>query len=147
MSEVHRYKVVKMLSEVGNRINYDPHGPEVVMASAYDESLSQLAALREELDKANGRHLAELMLRDRELEIAAEFHSDLQQRLADAEQRNAELIILLREHANHVATLTDVMFRHGVCMGSREAETKIYAALAHQQLVNAALTKPEEAKS
>ena len=36
MSEVHRYKVVKMLSEVGNRISYDPHGPEVVMADAYD---------------------------------------------------------------------------------------------------------------
>ena len=36
MSEVHRYKVVKMLSEDGNRISYDPHGPEVVLASAFD---------------------------------------------------------------------------------------------------------------
>ena len=38
MSEVHRYKVVKMLSEDGNRISYDPHGPEVVVASAFDEA-------------------------------------------------------------------------------------------------------------
>lgn len=37
MTEVHRYHVVKMLSEGGNRISYDPHGPEVVMASAYDQ--------------------------------------------------------------------------------------------------------------
>lgn len=38
MSEVHRYKVVKMLSEDGNRISYDPHGPEVVLASAFEEA-------------------------------------------------------------------------------------------------------------
>ena len=37
MSEVHRYKAVKMLSEAGNRITYSPHGPDVVMAEAYDQ--------------------------------------------------------------------------------------------------------------
>lgn len=49
MSEVHRYKVVSMLSMAGNRIKYDPHGPTVVMAEAYDAAQSELAALREEL--------------------------------------------------------------------------------------------------
>lgn len=48
MSEVHRYKVVKMISEAGNRIGYDPHGPVVVMAEAYD----QLHAENERLQKA-----------------------------------------------------------------------------------------------
>lgn len=38
MSEVHRYNVVTMLSAAGATIGYDPHGPEVVMASAFDEA-------------------------------------------------------------------------------------------------------------
>lgn len=46
MTEVHRYKVVKMLSEGGNRISYDPHGPEVVMAEAYDQLKAENEALR-----------------------------------------------------------------------------------------------------
>jgi hypothetical protein len=48
MSEVHRYKVVKMLSEGGNRISYDPHGPEVVMADAYDQLKAENEALRKD---------------------------------------------------------------------------------------------------
>lgn len=50
MTEVHRYKVVKMLSEAGNRIGYDPHGPDVVMADAYD----QLKAENERLTNVVG---------------------------------------------------------------------------------------------
>ncbi|WP_289139563.1 hypothetical protein [uncultured Pseudomonas sp.] len=38
MTEVHRYQVVTMLSAAGATIGYDPHGPEVVMASAFDEA-------------------------------------------------------------------------------------------------------------
>lgn len=38
MSEVHRYQVVTMLSASGATIGYDPHGPDVVMASAFDEA-------------------------------------------------------------------------------------------------------------
>lgn len=49
MTEVHRYKVVKMLSEGGNRISYDPHGPEVVMAEAYDQLKAENEALRNAL--------------------------------------------------------------------------------------------------
>lgn len=49
MSEVHRYSVVKMLSEAGNKISYDPHGPEVVMAKDYDALSAEAQALREEV--------------------------------------------------------------------------------------------------
>lgn len=73
MSEVHRYKVVKMLSEDGNRISYDPHGPEVVLASAFD------GATRLFLDAA-------------ERCVAAERREkELQQRLNAADQRIDEL--------------------------------------------------------
>lgn len=48
MTEVHRYSVVKMLSDGGNRISYDPYGPEVVMASAYDQLKAENEALRKD---------------------------------------------------------------------------------------------------
>ncbi|WP_054882095.1 hypothetical protein [Pseudomonas sp. NBRC 111128] len=51
MSEVHRYKVVKMLSEGGNRISYDPHGPEVVMAEAYDQLKAENEVLRKDAER------------------------------------------------------------------------------------------------
>ncbi len=51
MTEVHRYKAVKMLSEAGNRISYDPHGPDVVMAEAYDQLKVENDALRKERDR------------------------------------------------------------------------------------------------
>lgn len=43
MTEVHRYKAVQLISMGGARIGYDPHGPDVVMAAAYDEQRAQLA--------------------------------------------------------------------------------------------------------
>ena len=50
MTEVHRYKAVKMLSEAGNRISYDPHGPDVVMAEAYDKLKSENEALSKDAE-------------------------------------------------------------------------------------------------
>lgn len=70
MSEVHRYKVVKMLSEDGNRISYDPHGPEVVLASAFEE------ATRLFLDAAERAAASERR------------EKGLQQRLTAADERN-----------------------------------------------------------
>lgn len=67
---------------------------------------------------------------------------NLQRLLTAAEQRNAELVELLRTHTNHVATLCDVMFRFGLGM-DKEPEQKMYSALAQQQVVFAAL-KPTE---
>lgn len=56
MSEVHRYKVVKMLSEGGNKLTYSPHGPYIVMAEAFDAEHAlrlagdhQVEKLREQL--------------------------------------------------------------------------------------------------
>lgn len=43
MTEVHRYKAVQLISMGGAHIGYDPYGPDVVMASAYDELRAQLA--------------------------------------------------------------------------------------------------------
>ena len=53
MTEVHRYSVVKMLSEGGNRISYDPYGPEVVMASAYDQLKADNERVKAELKKVD----------------------------------------------------------------------------------------------
>ncbi|USS53697.1 hypothetical protein [Pseudomonas kermanshahensis] len=52
MTEVHRYKAVKMLSEAGNRISYNPHGPEVVLADAFDQLKAENDALRKEADRS-----------------------------------------------------------------------------------------------
>ncbi len=85
MSEVHRYKVAKMLSQVGNRISYDPHGPEVVMASAYD----QLKAENDTL----------LLSRDRAARLLDKFeaqHAELKVALASIE-KDAERYRWLRD--------------------------------------------------
>ncbi|MEW9876571.1 hypothetical protein [Pseudomonas putida] len=60
MSEVNRYKAVNLLSEDGNRIAYKPNGPEVVMASAYDQLKAENQDLRmlvKEMDLTFGRYL------------------------------------------------------------------------------------------
>ncbi|WP_447845743.1 hypothetical protein [Pseudomonas aeruginosa] len=55
MSEVNRFSVVKMLSEAGNKISYDPHGPEIVMAKDYDALAAEAQALREEVAALRAR--------------------------------------------------------------------------------------------
>ncbi|ANC80971.1 hypothetical protein [Pseudomonas putida] len=74
MSEVHRYKVVKMLSEGGNRISYDPHGPEVVMAEAYDQLKAENEALANLLKRfVDGEHD-----QDEDLNERHEYHGEAQ---------------------------------------------------------------------
>ena len=69
MTEVHRYKAVTMLSAAGATIGYDPHGPDVVMASAFDEA-------------------SRLFLDAAERCVAAERREkELQQRLTAADER------------------------------------------------------------
>lgn len=78
MTEVHRYRVVTMLSAAGATIGYDPHGPEVVMASAFDEA-------------------SRLFLDAAERCVAAERREkELQQRLTAADERADVLEGLLR---------------------------------------------------
>ena len=55
MSEVHRYKVMKMLSGDGNRISYDPYGPDVVLASTLDLVTAERDALQQRLTVAEQR--------------------------------------------------------------------------------------------
>ncbi|MFV7431066.1 hypothetical protein ACNPNU_05355 [Pseudomonas shirazica] len=52
MTEVHRYKAVKMLSEAGNRISYAPHGPDVVMAEAYDKLKAENEVMRKDAERS-----------------------------------------------------------------------------------------------
>ena len=78
MTEVHRYKVVTMLSAAGATIGYDPHGPDVVMASAFDEA-------------------SRLFLDAAERCVAAERREkELQQRLTAADERADTMEGLLR---------------------------------------------------
>ena len=55
MSEVHRYNVVTMLSKGRNTIGYDPHGPEIVMASEFDRVTAERDALQMRLNTADQR--------------------------------------------------------------------------------------------
>ncbi len=57
MNDVHRYRVVKMLSEKGNKIGYDPHGPEVVLATDYDALAAERDRLENELAETELRAL------------------------------------------------------------------------------------------
>ncbi|AZD50551.1 hypothetical protein [Pseudomonas chlororaphis] len=50
MSEVHRYQVVTMLTDVGSCIRYEPHGPDVVMAEDFDRVTAELASANSDKD-------------------------------------------------------------------------------------------------
>ena len=82
VSEVHRYQVVTMLSDAGNKIAYDPHGPWIVMAADHD---------RVTADQKEGIAKHWQVVCDQRAKIDA-----LQQRLTAAGERNDEAIDLLR---------------------------------------------------
>lgn len=89
MSEVHRYSAVKMLSEAGNKISYDPHDPEVVMAKDYDALVAKLAMAEDAAAKGDAaRHqCAGMEMEIKELRGAAEHweaESRALQKLLDA---------------------------------------------------------------
>lgn len=46
MTEVHRYKAVKLLSFGGSKIEYTPHGPDVVRAEDFDQVTAERNALQ-----------------------------------------------------------------------------------------------------
>lgn len=86
MSEIHRYKAVKILTEVGNNISYTPHGPDVVMAADFDRVTAERDALQALLDESDElcdslersmkNHRHELGLAQRRL-TAADERADL----------------------------------------------------------------------
>lgn len=53
MTEVHRYKAVTMISAAGATIGYDPHGPDVVMATEFDRVTAERDALQQRLNAAD----------------------------------------------------------------------------------------------
>ncbi|UST78055.1 hypothetical protein [Pseudomonas siliginis] len=55
MTEVHRYKAVTMISAAGATIGYDPHGPDVVMATELDRVTAERDALQQRLNAADQR--------------------------------------------------------------------------------------------
>jgi hypothetical protein len=81
MSEIHRYQVVKMLTEDGNGITYSPHGPEVVMAKDHEKRAAELEA-----------ELADLKVSYQTLRWESEDHFKRSVQYAnEAEVRKAEL--------------------------------------------------------
>lgn len=85
MSEVHRYKVVKMVTAGGNKLTYTPHGPEIVMAEHYDalaaqrdEGLAREAELQKQVER--------LRVDAADVNWMVEQRDVLQQRLAEAEK-------------------------------------------------------------
>ncbi|MNM50268.1 hypothetical protein D3C81_612960 [compost metagenome] len=108
MTEVHRYKVVKMLSETGNRISYDPHGPDVVMAEAYDQLKAENEALRKSI---TGKVICDLdLFEDLRDSAAAEADQHRQsmgsyrpqrQEVLDHTVRRCDLLISATKEASH----------------------------------------------
>ncbi len=129
MSEVERFHMAEWSEDAGFGAMDD-----FVYARDYDEALSQLAALREELSRYRSGHAnlvdRNALLRQRpDLPVdripAHEKLIDLQQRLADADRRNAEL----RDALNGLVNADSVTMNSAM------------------DKAEAALTKPEEAKS
>lgn len=99
MKEVHRYKVVTMLSQAGATIGYDPHGPDVVMADALDRITAERDALQERLNAADQeKDDLSFQLNDREASRYSWF-----QAAQAAENRVEELEGLLRHIRNTTA--------------------------------------------
>ena len=126
------------MSEEIKRYTFKGAAGYYVYSKDYDTAQSQLAALREELAT---------MTADRDAEKGMKATARLQRdsvtrRLADAERRNAELI----------QALTEAQYRVDQCKvwnGTGWTHTGLRAAAQGHVLdiINAALTKPEEAKS
>lgn len=88
MSEVHRYQVVQMLTEDGNKLTYSPAGPWVVLAPQFDSMKICFDAQRLRADTAED----DSARKDRVIEDMIQSNSDMTTCLAAAEQRIAELV-------------------------------------------------------
>jgi hypothetical protein len=105
MSEVHRYKAVKMQTGVGNNISYTPHGPEIVLAEHFDRvtaerdaALESIGRLNDKLSCMSAHVLAYKLSRQRLLgraRVRELLVSELQQRLTAADERADVLEVLL----------------------------------------------------
>ncbi|MEF9673975.1 hypothetical protein QNM99_24930 [Pseudomonas sp. PCH446] len=55
MNDAHRYKAVELLSFTGSKIQYFPHGPDVVLAENFDRVTAERDALQHRLTAADQR--------------------------------------------------------------------------------------------
>ena len=127
--------VQKLEDPSGNWI--DVHDAQRLM----DGAQSDINELRGEVERLKAENTA--------LRCAGEIVAGAIPRLGAARARNAALEGLLRKQGDHIATLADNTFVYSSGIGSpiktREVNDAAYAALAHGQIVNAALA--EGAKS
>jgi hypothetical protein len=147
MSEVQKL-ITRYSRDFSGNLSVDPNGSWVLAADAAnrDKRLTdQLAALREELAGLQDS----CAIDRRHLDRMIDHGDDLQQRLADAERRNAVLVNLLRETCGHYSVLTGIILTlsREDQLTSEPMRKSAYAACDHGKKINAALNKPEEAKS
>lgn len=128
MNEVHRYKVVTMLSQAGATIGYDPHGPDVVMADVLDRVTAERDALQQLLNAADQKDDdLSFQLNDREASRYSWFQA------AQAAEKRVE--VLEAQLADRDALLREIRFKedgHGfrVCKLGSYYTDKIDAALS-----------------
>jgi hypothetical protein len=107
--KVHRYSVVKMLSEDGNKIDYKPHGPWVVMADLHDAHVTRLQAENAALQQRLFLMGQKVQQSDQMLNASGVREAALQQRLSIADQRVDDLesdIAAARELLKHGSSPT-----------------------------------------
>jgi phage tail protein X len=104
---VHRYKAQTMFSFGGAKIEYFPHGPEVVLATEFDAQRLRAVTAQEQQERHRGAWFSMKTERDVERLRADTAEAEAQtqyakrvavvEELAAAEQRIAEQLELLRE--------------------------------------------------
>jgi hypothetical protein len=107
--KVHRYRVVKMLSEDGNKIDYKPHGPSVVTADVHDAHVTRLQAENAALQQSLLLMGQKVQQSDQMLNASGVREAALQQRLTIADQRVDDLesdIAAARELLKHGSSPT-----------------------------------------
>jgi hypothetical protein len=138
MSEVHRYKVVKMVTAGGNKLTYTPHGPEIVMAEHYDALAAQrdeAVAAHEALGKVcSFRQLGfEKMRAQRDEGLAREAELQKENRLLRHESasflqtmaKTCELLGIDRDSAKQApGKPSDVLYAHAKALQQRLAEAE-----------------------
>ena len=142
MSEVHRYQVVEMLTEDGNKIRYSPTGPWVVMASMFDLTKADLDAQRLRADTAE----ADLKGIKEGMAYRGSLFGKVQAERDAAEQRIAEQNSLLEEMATEMTlAISDSQIRSAMTIIGRTRFLQILQA--HNARIDAALNQKSEGES
>lgn len=163
MSEVHRYQVVQMLTEDGNKLTYSPAGPWVVLAPQFDSMKICFDAQRLRADTAEAE-LAEKIRDEANLKIIVEAAKNnleelresrdsfqrvgirTMEKLAAAEQRIADQNSMLEEMAIEMTlAISDSKIRSAMTSIGRTRFLQILQA--HNARIDAALNQKSEGES